>query len=59
MPEPAVRRTMTNPISSLPGLGPKSQAMLALAGIVTVDALRRLGSVQAYVMVNGLGASPA
>jgi DNA transformation protein len=30
------------------GLGPKSQAMLARAGITEVAALRRLGSVAAY-----------
>lgn len=40
-PEPA--------ISQLKGLGPKSQAMLARAGITTVAQLQGLGSVAAYV----------
>lgn len=36
-------------ISELTGLGPKSQAMLARAGITTLAQLRGLGSVEAYV----------
>jgi DNA transformation protein len=36
-------------ISNLKGLGPRSQEMLARAGIFTVDQLRELGSVEAYV----------
>jgi DNA transformation protein len=36
-------------IADLPALGPKSQAMLARAGITSVAQLRRLGSVAAYV----------
>ncbi|MBK8064489.1 MAG: TfoX/Sxy family protein [Betaproteobacteria bacterium] len=36
-------------IAEMKGLGPKSQAMLARAGIVTVAQLRRLGSVEAYL----------
>lgn len=36
------------PIESLPGLGPASRAMLAAAGIHTVDQLRALGAVKAY-----------
>ncbi len=31
------------------GLGPKSQDMLAQAGITTVEQLRKLGSIEAYV----------
>ncbi len=43
---------MSNPsISDLPGLGPKSQEMLARAGIGTVAQLRRLGAVRAYARV--------
>lgn len=45
------------PIASLPGLGPKSQAMLARAGITTVAQLRRLGSVRAYAQVKASGAN--
>jgi DNA transformation protein and related proteins len=36
-------------ISELKGLGPRSQEMLARAGILTVTQLRELGSVEAYV----------
>jgi DNA transformation protein len=36
-------------ISDLPGLGPKSRAMLARAGITSVAQLRALGAVAAYV----------
>ena len=43
-------------IADLPGLGPKSQAMLAVAGIKTVTQLKRLGSVRAYARVKGTGA---
>ncbi|WP_418318891.1 TfoX/Sxy family protein [Piscinibacter sakaiensis] len=42
-------------IAELPGLGPKSQAMLAGAGITSVAQLRRLGSVRAYAMVKATG----
>jgi DNA transformation protein len=42
-------------ISELQGLGPKSQAMLAGAGINTVAQLRRLGSVRAYAKVKATG----
>lgn len=43
---------MTNPkiISDLKNLGPKSQEMLARAGITSIEQLRKLGSVQAYVL---------
>lgn len=37
------------PISQLKCLGPKSQAMLARAGIHNLGQLRALGSVEAYV----------
>ena len=43
-------------IAGLPGLGPKSQAMLAQAGITTVAQLRQLGSVRAYAQVKASGA---
>jgi DNA transformation protein len=38
-------------IGELAALGSKSQAMLAHAGITSVDQLRRLGAAHAYVMV--------
>lgn len=38
-------------ISDLPNFGPKSQEMLAQAGINTVARLRKLGSVRAYLQV--------
>ena len=37
-------------ISELKSLGPKSQEMLARAGVTTVEQLRQIGSVSAYVM---------
>ena len=44
-------------IAELQGLGPKSQAMLMVAGITTVGQLRRLGSVGAYAKVKATGAN--
>ena len=38
-------------ITDLPGLGEKSRAMLARAGIATVDQLRALGAVAAFARV--------
>ncbi len=38
-------------IDDLPGLGPKSRDMLARAGITTVEELRNLGAVVAYLRV--------
>lgn len=42
-------------ISQLKSLGPKSQDMLARAGIVTLEQLRALGSVEAYVRAKRAG----
>lgn len=42
-------------IADLPNFGPKSQQMLALAGIHTVKQLRELGAVRAYVQVKRAG----
>jgi DNA transformation protein len=42
-------------IGALSNLGPKSQVLLAAAGITTVDELRRLGSVAAYWRVKRAG----
>lgn len=38
-------------ISDLPNFGPKSQQMLAQAGIHSIEQLRELGAVRAYVQV--------
>ncbi|MDX2220781.1 MAG: TfoX/Sxy family protein [Burkholderiales bacterium] len=38
-------------LADLPGLGPKSAAMLADANIRTVATLRKLGAVQAFLAV--------
>lgn len=43
------------PSHDLPGLGPKSLAMLAAAGIHSRADLERLGSVQAYLRVKAAG----
>ena len=42
-------------IADLSNFGPKSQQMLALAGIVTIEQLRDLGAVPAYVQVKRVG----
>jgi len=42
-------------IADLPNFGPKSQQMLERAGIKTVDQLRKLGAVRAYVQVKRSG----
>lgn len=42
-------------IADLPNFGPKSQHMLALAGIHTIERLRELGAVRAYVQVKRAG----
>jgi DNA transformation protein len=47
------------PFSSLPNLGPKSQQMLALAGITTFEQLHALGAVAAFVRVKRSGGSPS
>ena len=44
-------------IQDLLGLGPKSQAMLAAAGIDTVAQLQSLGAVRAYAMVKATHAN--
>lgn len=42
-------------IADLPNFGPKSQQMLEQAGIKTVERLRKLGAVRAYVQVKSIG----
>lgn len=44
-------------LSDLPNFGPKSQQMLAQAGIHTIEQLRELGAVRAYVQVKRAGTS--
>ncbi len=46
-------------IADLPALGPKSQQMLAAAGIHTVQELRALGAVRAYRQVQNAGLRPS
>lgn len=45
------------PIASLPNLGPKSQQVMAKAGITSVEQLRKIGSVAAYVRAKRTGAN--
>ncbi len=45
-----------NVIATLPNLGPKSQQMLARAGIHTLADLKALGAVAAYVRTKRSGA---
>ena len=42
-------------IADLPNFGPKSQQMLERASIHTVEQLRKLGAVRAYVQVKTIG----
>lgn len=42
-------------IADLPNFGPKSQQMLEQAGIKTVEQLRELGAVRAYLQVKRSG----
>ncbi|WP_322316974.1 TfoX/Sxy family protein [Hydrogenophaga sp.] len=51
MPSTTPRATGEPALAALPGLGPKSQAMLAAAGIPDLATLRRLGAVVAYARV--------
>lgn len=46
---------MPDALATLPNLGPKSAQMLASVGITTVDQLRALGSVAAYVKAKRAG----
>ena len=43
-------------LADLPNFGPKSQQMLAQSGIHTLEQLRELGAVRAYVQVKRCGA---
>lgn len=46
-------------IRKLRNLGPQSEAMLAKAGVFTVEQLLRVGSVQAFLAVKRLGGKPS
>jgi DNA transformation protein and related proteins len=46
-------------IREFPGLGPKSEAMLALAGIGTFEQLKTLGAARAFAMVRMTQARPS
>ena len=48
------KRRDSRPVSTLRNLGPKSAMMLVQAGISTLDELRELGAVKAYVRVKSL-----
>ncbi|MGS5089831.1 TfoX/Sxy family protein [Hydrogenophaga sp. A37] len=51
---------MSKPLQNdLPGLGPKSLAMLAAAGIHDRAALQRLGAVAAYLQIKRAGQPPS
>lgn len=43
------------PLAEIPNLGPKSQQMLALAGVTTLAQLRALGSVATYARAKRAG----
>jgi DNA transformation protein and related proteins len=49
--------TQAMQISDLKGLGPKSQEMLARAGIRSVSQLRELGSIEAFVLTKRANAT--
>ena len=46
-------------LASLKNLGPKSQALLAAAGITSFEKLRQLGAVRAYARVKASGVNKA
>ncbi|PPD43216.1 MAG: competence protein TfoX [Methylobacter sp.] len=46
---------MINSLAALPNIGPKSTQMLEQAGITSLQQLRGLGSVAAYVQVKRAG----
>jgi DNA transformation protein and related proteins len=46
--------TSRQPVAALHNLGPKSAMMLVEAGIQTLDELRELGAVRAYLRVKAL-----
>ncbi len=49
---------MTEPVSTIPNLGPASEAAFARAGIHSAEDLRRLGADDAYLRLLQSGARP-
>lgn len=49
---------MTQPVSSIPNLGPASEAAFARAGITSAEDLRRLGADEAYARLLASGSRP-
>ena len=50
---------MTNKVTELPNLGPKSAKMLAAANITSEQQIRELGPVLTYLAVKQAGQKPA
>jgi DNA transformation protein and related proteins len=46
-------------IREFPGLGPKSEAMLARAGITSFDQLKAMGAARAFTIVQQTEAKPS
>jgi DNA transformation protein and related proteins len=49
---------MTNPVSSIPNLGPASEAAFAKAGITSAEEIRALGADEAYLRLLISGSRP-
>lgn len=49
---------MTNPISSIPNLGPATEAAFTRVGITTAEQLREIGADDAYLRLLRNGVSP-
>lgn len=49
---------MSSPVSTIPNLGPASEAAFARAGIHSAEALRSLGADEAYRRLIASGTSP-
>jgi hypothetical protein len=49
---------MTSPVSSIPNLGPASEAAFARAGITTAEEVRALGADEAYLRLLASGVRP-
>ena len=49
---------MPNPVSSIPNLGPASEAAFARAGITSAEEVRDLGADEAYVRLLATGSRP-
>ena len=49
---------MTQPVSSIRNLGPKSEAMYARAGITSAEEVRELGAEEAYLRLLEAGIRP-